>query len=276
MGNWQLDFVSSIDENASDVYAVALPPVDIDYTGEPSRLRQDLVGTAFQIGPEGHFLTAHHILEKKMGEIESGAREVALKGTGPASCSAFRVNIKKGWAKHDLVLLEAEEMAPRNSYISLASHAGKRGTWIWTAGYIKPTLDPAIDQVKLEQRVGSAMISNTYHDEERDTRTLEIDRSLFWRNSGGPIVTMGGYAIAVATQRLHDWSRLKMSFSPQQVKKILERAFIDNPDWDPSELEDIEVSPRVYIETDFTHCSSILNISEELSDYDIDVEDPGE
>ena len=184
------------------VYAVGVVDAKTYKLQTPSDVS---LGTAFAVSDEGHFLTAFHVIEDERERIEKGRRVLALKGMhgyGVPHEAAFKVELVEVFRNSDIALLKSSQS--RNGYIPTAAALAKPGAWVATIGYPIPYFSDDLGKQMVDKRIVSAMISAAL--DEKGVRFVELDKHLSHGHSGGPIISLGGLAFALATSYRRGWS----------------------------------------------------------------------
>lgn len=256
------------------VYSVALvPPDGVSTLTSPRDVTR---GTAFAISADGHFLTARHVLRDKKLDYRNGSAQIALTGIGGTRSErekSFEAKVVEEFEKADLAVLKAERN--RSEFIPLASPLPVPGAWIATIGYPAPELRQSEKQVYVEQRFASAMISGGF---SRDGyRYLEIDKNLTHGHSGGPVISMKGYCVGVATELVPGPVNVKETLTKRSTARDI-LPFVTDAYEKLEKMEDpdeeFERWRRLDLPIQFTKVSLVRNIAKSLRERGIPVRDP--
>ena len=194
------DFVAIHEKFHRHVYDVAV----VDAVTKDLTPYEASLGTAFAVSNEGHFLTAFHVVEDEYSGVKAGERILGLKGIhgyGVPSEPAFGVDLVEVYPNSDIALLKSRRH--RSGHIPTAAALALPGAWVATLGYPLPYFDEDKGKQMLDKRIVSAIISAAF--KKDGIRFVELDKHLSPGHSGGPIITLAGKAIAVATSYRKGW-----------------------------------------------------------------------
>lgn len=174
-------------------------------------------GTGFFISKEGYFITANHVIDK----VEDFSK---VRFSQPEGAQLLSVSPIKKWVNHDIALLKADFDANKKRkieflknkegfpYLETDFQAQLEGTPIYAYGFPLPKVTKVekgglmLGFIGYCPRITSAIISSEYDifrpiRGSKDLKFYAIDKTLFYGNSGGPIIiTETGKVFAVAVR----------------------------------------------------------------------------
>jgi hypothetical protein len=226
-------------------------------------------GTAFAVSSHGHFLTADHVVPQ---DFQPSSQAVFLTGTGNSLAASFPVRIVERFPKQDLLLL-ATDSPPRRTFIPLADPMPVPGATIATFGYPRPHVSDEAQKLVLEKRFASAMISGSYVTAAGENE-LQIDKNLFHGHSGGPVIAMTGYAVAVATRFLKGWTSVEEAISKASLDRDFRQFGVDLELEKGEDWNDVRNRVRIMeVPLQFSRASLVRSVAARLRQYGIPVLD---
>jgi len=208
------------------------------------------LGTAFAVSSHGHFLSALHVFENYYQDIINGNYRIFLQGLhglGFKNEASFEVEILDAYPKYDIILLQGNRK--KKGFIKLGIPNVRLGMFIGSFGYPLKYEEEHTKRIIKDKRFISAMISQSIVKD--GWHIVEIDKHVTHGHSGGPIITLGNYAIAIVSQYLPG------------KHTITE---VDNHD-------KIRRQYLAYIPSHFSRCSLISNIKDSLIAHGIKIKE---
>jgi hypothetical protein len=119
-------------------------------------------------------------------------------------------------------------------------------------------------RVTVDHRYSMAMVSGKYVAGDLDI--LEIDRSLANLQSGSPILTLSGFAIALATDQVRDWIEVDERTSRRAIRSTVGRVVPSAYDGSSREGEDEMIPERrlFKLPLDYTLAPLLLSCADRL------------
>ncbi|MCX7026884.1 MAG: trypsin-like peptidase domain-containing protein [Spirochaetes bacterium] len=177
--------------------------------GYPDRV----LGTAFQIDPEGYYLTNYHVIASEVDPEYEGYSRLSIR---PSAKPEARIPAKVvGWNRAlDLALIKSSEKAGYTFSLEGAEEIEK-GTKVYAIG----------SPVGLENSLTSGIVSAQGRRILSRGEALQIDVSVNPGNSGGPLVTEEGRLAGIVFAGLPNFQGLNFALPAPWIELITPKLF---------------------------------------------------
>lgn len=177
--------------------------------GVPDRV----VGTAFQIDPEGYYLTNYHVIESEVDPAYEGYSRLSIRPSGNPEARIPAVVL--GWDKDlDLALVKCGEAAPYTFHLSSLETAEK-GEAVYAMG----------SPVGLENTITAGIVSAKGRRFLPRGEALQVDVPVNPGNSGGPLVGKTGGVKGVIFSGLPDFQGINFALPAEWIGAIVPALF---------------------------------------------------
>ena len=177
--------------------------------GYPDRV----LGTAFQIDPEGYYLTNYHVIQSEVDPEYEGYSRLSIR---PSSKPEARIPAKViGWNRAlDLALIKSSEKA---GYTFALEGGGEieKGSKVYAIG----------SPVGLENSVSSGIVSSQGRRILTWGEALQIDVPVNPGNSGGPLVTEEGRLAGIVFAGLANYQGLNFALPSPWIASMAPKLF---------------------------------------------------
>ena len=177
--------------------------------GYPDRV----LGTAFQVDPDGYYLTNYHVIDSEVDPEYEGYSRLSIR---PSSRPEARIPAKVvGWNRAlDLALIKSSEKAG-HTFALESSEEIEKGSRVYAIG----------SPVGLENSVSSGIVSSQGRRILSMGEALQIDVPVNPGNSGGPLVTEEGNLAGVVFAGLANFQGLNFALPMSWIEIIAPRLF---------------------------------------------------
>ena len=177
--------------------------------GYPDRI----LGTAFQVDPQGYYLTNYHVVASEVDPKYNGYSKLSIRPSGNPDA---RIPAKVvGWDEDlDLALLKSAEVSPHTFYLSRFGQADN-GQRVYAIG----------SPVGLENSITTGIVSATGRRFLPRGEAIQIDAPVNPGNSGGPLLDADGNLIGLVFAGLSGFQGLNFALPASWISTIFSSLF---------------------------------------------------
>jgi len=179
--------------------------------GYPDRV----LGTAFQVDPEGYYLTNYHVIQSEVDPEYEGYSKLSIR---PSSKPEARIPAKViGWNRAlDLALIKSSEKAGHSFFLE-GSREVEKGAKVYAIG----------SPVGLENSLSSGIVSALGRRILSRGEALQIDVPVNPGNSGGPLVTENGELVGIVFAGMPNFQGLNFALPSPWIAVMAPKLFVE-------------------------------------------------